>query len=152
MAEWSLHFIYVRGVFTINPENKNNSAMVQDRAMHIFYDFFTWKLAIWTHFWKRSFHRKKAVVGNFFTPPPIFWMVSELMEWPAGSFFTLFNKEKATCDRLGENMRFGWSRRTLSVANFFDRLRQFLAISFVPVKQPDFANFLDMSHGQQLVT
>jgi hypothetical protein len=27
------------------------------------------------------------------------------MEWPAGSFFTLFNKEKATCDRLGENMR-----------------------------------------------
>jgi hypothetical protein len=53
------------------------------------------------------------VVGNFFTamnmpyqPPPIFWMVSELMEWPAVSFFTLFNKDKANYERLGENMSF----------------------------------------------
>jgi hypothetical protein len=28
------------------------------------------------------------------------------MEWPAGSFFTLFNKDKANYDRLGENMSF----------------------------------------------
>ncbi len=31
-------------------------------------------------------------------------MVSELMEWPAVSFFTLFKKDKANYDRLGENM------------------------------------------------
>jgi len=41
VAEWSVRFIYVRGVFTINPESMNNSTMVQDRAMLIFYDFFT---------------------------------------------------------------------------------------------------------------